>query len=309
MNDYAFGNLITALRMERGFSQFQLGKLLGVSDKAVSKWENGNAKPRLATCQRLADILGVSVDELLSPPEEIPSVEEVFPEPIERVFEDRTEENTVSQRMDCSPEKRVELHMRTNMSRSDGIVRAVDLLARTENWGMPAAAITDLSNTRAFTDTVAFGRRDKQKVIYGCEMIMIPSAASPAEDGVHIMLLARNRTGLVHLNRLISLSATKYFKEVPCIPKECVEELRKGLLIGASAEDGEVFQLLQADASGEELEACVQFYDYLEVQPIENVLFRKEDRKEGNREKLEEQIRRVIRLGKQCGKPVAAVSC
>ena len=309
MNDYAFGNLITALRMERGFSQFQLGKLLGVSDKAVSKWENGNAKPRLATCQRLADILGVSVDELLSPPEEIPSVEEVFPEPIERVFEDRTEENMVSQRMDCSPEKRVELHMRTNMSRSDGIVRAVDLLARTENWGMPAAAITDLSNTRAFTDTVAFGRRDKQKVIYGCEMVMIPSAASPAEDGVHIMLLARNRTGLVHLNRLISLSATKYFKEVPCIPKECVEEMREGLLIGASAEDGEVFQMLQADASGEELEACVQFYDYLEVQPIENVLFRKEDRKEGNREKLEEQIRRVIRLGKQCGKPVAAVSC
>ena len=56
--------------------------------------------------------------------------------------------------------------------------------------------------------------------------------------------------------------------------------MRDGLLIGASAEDGEVVQLLEADASGEGLEACVQFYDYLEVQPIENVLFRKEDRKE-----------------------------
>ena len=66
MKDYAFGNLITALRIGRGFSQFQLGKLLGVSDKAVSKWENGNAKPRISTCYRLADILGVSLDELLS---------------------------------------------------------------------------------------------------------------------------------------------------------------------------------------------------------------------------------------------------
>ena len=54
MRDYAFGNLVTKLRTELGFSQFQLGKLIGVSDKAVSKWENGNAKPRIATCCRLA---------------------------------------------------------------------------------------------------------------------------------------------------------------------------------------------------------------------------------------------------------------
>lgn len=47
-------------------SQFQLGKLLSVSDKAVSKWENGDAKPRLATCSKLAEILGVFVNELLS---------------------------------------------------------------------------------------------------------------------------------------------------------------------------------------------------------------------------------------------------
>ena len=39
MRDYAFGNLVTKLRTELGFSQFQLGKLIGVSDKAVSKWE------------------------------------------------------------------------------------------------------------------------------------------------------------------------------------------------------------------------------------------------------------------------------
>lgn len=66
MRDYTFGNLVTRLRTEMGFSQFQLGKLIGVSDKAVSKWENGSAKPRLATCCRLADVLGVSLDDLLS---------------------------------------------------------------------------------------------------------------------------------------------------------------------------------------------------------------------------------------------------
>lgn len=66
MKDYSFGNYICALRTGCGLSQFQLGTLVGVTDKAVSKWENGDAKPRLATCNRLAEVLGVSVNELLS---------------------------------------------------------------------------------------------------------------------------------------------------------------------------------------------------------------------------------------------------
>ena len=66
MKDYSFGNYICALRTGLGLSQFQLGTLVGVSDKAVSKWENGDSKPRLATCNRLAEVLGVSVNELLS---------------------------------------------------------------------------------------------------------------------------------------------------------------------------------------------------------------------------------------------------
>lgn len=41
MRDYSFGNFISALRERRGLSQYQLGALVGVSDKAVSKWENG----------------------------------------------------------------------------------------------------------------------------------------------------------------------------------------------------------------------------------------------------------------------------
>ncbi len=66
MKDYSFGNYICALRTGLGLSQFQLGTLVGVTDKAVSKWENGDAKPRMATIHRLADILGVSIGELLS---------------------------------------------------------------------------------------------------------------------------------------------------------------------------------------------------------------------------------------------------
>lgn len=66
MKDYSYGNFICALREGAGLSQYQLGALVGVSDKAVSKWENGSTKPRANTMIRLAGVLGVSVDELLS---------------------------------------------------------------------------------------------------------------------------------------------------------------------------------------------------------------------------------------------------
>lgn len=45
MNDFDFGNYLCGLREGRGLSQAQLAELLGVTDKAVSKWENGRAKP------------------------------------------------------------------------------------------------------------------------------------------------------------------------------------------------------------------------------------------------------------------------
>ena len=66
MRDYSFGNFISTLREERGLSQYQLGTLVGVSDKAVSKWENGASKPRINTMKKLAQVLNVSVDELLT---------------------------------------------------------------------------------------------------------------------------------------------------------------------------------------------------------------------------------------------------
>ena len=66
MQDFEFGNRLYDLRKKAGLSQSELGKRVGVSNKAVSKWENGLAKPGLEVLQKLADILSVSVDTLLS---------------------------------------------------------------------------------------------------------------------------------------------------------------------------------------------------------------------------------------------------
>ena len=65
MRDYSFGNFISALRERCGLSQYQLGALVGVSDKAVSKWERDLSYPDINSIPKLAEIFGVSVDELM----------------------------------------------------------------------------------------------------------------------------------------------------------------------------------------------------------------------------------------------------
>ncbi len=66
MRDYSFGNFLHELRVRRGLTQYQLGALVGVSDKAVSKWENGSSKPQSNILYKLSEALGISVDELLT---------------------------------------------------------------------------------------------------------------------------------------------------------------------------------------------------------------------------------------------------
>lgn len=65
MQDFDFGNRLLELRKKAGLSQAQLGEKVGLSNKAVSKWENGQAKPGLDIVQKLADVLSVSIDALL----------------------------------------------------------------------------------------------------------------------------------------------------------------------------------------------------------------------------------------------------
>ena len=66
MNDYAFGNKILEFRTQLHLSQTELAKLVGVTNKAVSKWETGKAKPTTAVIRKLAALFQVDVHELLS---------------------------------------------------------------------------------------------------------------------------------------------------------------------------------------------------------------------------------------------------
>lgn len=74
MNDYHFGNRLSRLRQNLGLTQKELGELVGVSNKAVSKWENGAAKPGVGAIGKLALALKVSADDLLMENEQGPKI-------------------------------------------------------------------------------------------------------------------------------------------------------------------------------------------------------------------------------------------
>ena len=65
MNDFEFGNYIYERRCKTGMTQAEMAERLGVTNKAVSKWETGKSKPTTNTLRKMAALFGLSVDELL----------------------------------------------------------------------------------------------------------------------------------------------------------------------------------------------------------------------------------------------------
>ena len=66
MNNQTMGDMISTLRKEKGMTQKDLADRLSITDKAVSKWERNLAYPDTATIPGLAEILGISVEELMN---------------------------------------------------------------------------------------------------------------------------------------------------------------------------------------------------------------------------------------------------
>lgn len=125
----------------------------------------------------------------------------------------------------------------------------------------------------------------------------------------HAIILASSEEGRINLYRLVSMSHLTYFNKRPRIPKSEILKHRDGLILGSACEAGELYQALLHRASKEEIVRLVNFYDYLEIQPLGNNHFMIEDQKlpqiqsDADLIKINEEI---VRLGDELDKPVVA---
>jgi DNA polymerase-3 subunit alpha (Gram-positive type) len=214
-------------------------------------------------------------------------------------------------RIDQAPEKRVELHLHTKMSEMDGVSSVQDLVKRAGQWGHPAIAITDHGVVQAFPDAADTGRKYGIKVILGMEGYLVDDTGEKNIDpakarSYHIILLAKNQTGLKNLYKLVTYSHLENFHRRPRITRSVLQAHREGLILGSACEAGELIRAIIKGADAEKIREIASFYDYLEIQPIGNNLFMVNNGEVASVEELKELNLRIVNLADELGIPVAA---
>lgn len=235
------------------------------------------------------------------------------------------------EKQDNAPEKRVELHLHTNMSAMDGMTSAKELVSRAIAWGHKAIAITDHGVVQAFPEACNTAAKAGIKIIYGMEGYLVDDDAFyddygfgvddeipaeyieqvRAEKTYHIIIIAKNTQGLKNLYKLITDSNLKFFKRRPRIPRHRLMQFREGLIIGSACEAGELYRALVDQKSDEDILRIASFYDYLEIQPNGNNAFMlrsQDERYERFKtvEDLENVDRQIIHIADKLGKMVVA---
>jgi len=124
----------------------------------------------------------------------------------------------------------------------------------------------------------------------------------------HAIILATCDQGRTNLYNLISMSHITYFNRRPRIPKSEFIKYRNGLLLGSACEAGELYRAILNGRPEEEISRIVEFYDYLEIQPLGNNAFmlRDEDSPIETEEDIININKRIVKLGEDFGKLVVA---
>ena len=297
----------------------EIGAAIFRGDEVVDRFQTF-VDPGISLQRKIVDLTGIT-DEMLKG---APKIEEVLPEFLkfcgDRPLAAHNADFDVGfisaacrqQKIDYSPVYLDTLIMAQNLLPSLGKYK-LNIVA--DHLGLP-----EFNHHRASDDAVTCGQllqrflkmlREEGLSTIGeinPRMAELRSGTQRLEgrNARHILLFAKNNTGLRNLYRLVSYGNLKYFKRVPRIPKSELMQWREGLIIGSACEAGELFQAIINHKSYDECKRIASFYDFLEIQPLCNNFFMLEKGLAADVEELKEFNRTVVRLGEDLGKPVVA---
>lgn len=125
----------------------------------------------------------------------------------------------------------------------------------------------------------------------------------------HAIILAENNIGRENLYTLVSESHLTYYSKRPRVPKSLLLKHREGLILGSACEAGELYRAIIEGKPESEIARLVNFYDYLEIQPLGNNKFMIASDRVPSINSMEDVMdvnRKIVALGEEFNKPVVA---
>src|SRR5664280_98284 len=159
----------------------------------------------------------------------------------------------------------VHLHVHTQYSLLDGMIRLEDLFKKAREYKMPAIAITDHGNMFGAIDFYQQAYKQGIKPIIGCELYVAPhsrtdkSSSSIGETARHLVVLVKNMQGYKNLMKLTTAGYLEGFYYRPRVDKELLKECHEGLIASSACLHGEIASLIM-QGNMEEAKKVAGFY-------------------------------------------------
>lgn len=174
----------------------------------------------------------------------------------------------------------VHLHNHTHYSLLDGAIRVPDLISITQEYQMPAVAMTDHGNMFGAIDFYLNAKKAGINPLVGCEVYVAPGHRSERktfvkgskESTYHLVLIAKNITGYKNLMKLSSIGYLEGFYYKPRVDLEMLEKYHEGLIASSACLKGAVPYKLLHDSYEAAREMAIRYFEifgkdfYIEVQ-------------------------------------------
>ena len=145
-----------------------------------------------------------------------------------------------------------------------------------------------------------------KEMLKDLEELEIPQIAlKHYRGGYHATVLVKNRDGLKDLYKIVSFAHTEHMGAHPFVPRSLLTKYRKNLLVGSACFNGEVFYK-SAYRNEEQLDEAVKYYDYIELQPLENYSFLINDKQVKDEENLKVLLQDIIKSANKFNKIIVA---